>query len=409
MASPTVPAHIPAALVYDFDIYKDGRIASGPHEGYFQLRSAVCAPLFYTPANGGHWVILDQQLMAEVVRDTEHFSSRQLRIPAVENPPFFIPLSLDPPANIPYRQLLNPFFSQRAVASMGSELSAFAADLVDSVAARGECDFVSEVAARFPINIFIRLIGLAPEKFEIFRQLEEAFVTSYSDEETAAASARILAELDELIELRRREPKEDLTSRLLEARLNGQALTAEQLKSISFLLFLAGLDTVMNVMSFGCQYAARSPAIQQRIAADPAAVEAFAEEVIRLFGTLTAVRIVSNDVAYGGALFKAGDMVLCMLPLAGWDPRRNSDSSSFDFDRKTRSHLTFSTGSHMCLGQFLARAEVRILFAEWFKRIPSFSTAGETVPAVRTGSTFQLLTLPLRWDPARVQPRSALQ
>src|ERR1700693_6484552 len=94
-------------------------------------------------------------------------------------------------------------------------------------------------------------------------------------------------------------------------------------------------------------------------------------------------------------------------PRPGWDPKQNAHSSSFDLDRQTRSHLTFSTGSHVCLGQFLVRAELKIFFAEWFWRIPSFSIAGGFTPAIRTGATFQLLSLPLQLDPAIVRPKNA--
>jgi cytochrome P450 len=386
-------------------MYRDAALASDPHRGYFQLRDSA-APLFYTPENGGHWVLLDQDMMAEVVRDTDHFSSRQLHIPAVEPPPFFIPLSLDPPKNVPFRQLLNPFFSAKAIAAMSSDLRAFAAELIDGVAARGECDFVEAIASRFPIGVFIRLMGLPLEKYEVFRQLEDTFVASRGSEDVAAASARIIAELTELMEARRKQPKDDLVSHLLSARLEGQPLTTEQIQSIGFLLFLGGLDTVMNVLSFGCRYAASSAATQKRVREDPSALEPFVEEVIRLFGTLGAVRVVVKDTERFGVTFKAGDMVLCMLPMAGWDPKKNANASTFDLDRRTRSHLTFSTGPHVCLGQFLARSELKALFSEWFQRIPEFSLAPRFEPAFRTAVVFQMQSLRLQWNPADVRPRS---
>jgi cytochrome P450 len=399
MTLQTVPSHVSADRVFEFDMYRDARIASDPHAGYSKLRDAASG-LFYTPANGGHWVILDQEMLAEVVRDTEHFSSRQLHIPAIENPPVFIPLSLDPPNNIPFRQLLNPFFSAKAVAAMSADLREFAVDLIEAVAEKGECDFVEAIASRFPIGVFMRLMGLPWEKYEAFRQLEEAFVRARSSEDVAAASARIITELTTLIEMRRTHPKDDLISHLLAAKVGGQPVTTEQIQSISFLLFLGGLDTVMNVLSFGCRYVAGDAVTQKRLREDPSALEPFVDEVIRMFGTLGAVRVVVKDTERFGVRFKEGDLVLCVLPMAGWDPHKNPSASTFDVDRRSRTHLTFSTGPHVCLGQFLARSELRTLFSEWFRRIPEFSVAPGFMPAFRTAVVFQIQSLRLRWDPA---------
>jgi cytochrome P450 len=406
MIPQTVPSHVPSERVFEFDMYRDARIASDPHVGYSQLREAISG-LFYTPANGGHWVILDQDMQGEVVRDTDHFSSRQLHIPAIENPPVFIPLSLDPPHNVPFRQLLNPFFSARAVAGMSADLQTFAVELIDAVAQKGECDFVEAVASRFPIGVFMRLMGLPWEKYEAFRQLEDEFVRARSSEDVAATSARIIAELTAQIEMRRAHPTDDLISHLLAAKIGGQAVTTEQIQSIAFLLFLGGLDTVMNVLSFGCRYAAGDPILQKRLRADPSALEPFVEEVIRMFGTLGAVRVVTKETARFGVTFKPGDLVLCMLPMAGWDPKKNPNASTFDVDRRARAHLTFSTGPHVCLGQFLARSELKTLFAQWFQRIPEFSLAPGFTPTFRNGVVFQIQSVRLQWDPANLPSSSS--
>src|SRR3546814_6395585 len=103
----------------------------------------------------------------------------------------------------------------------------------------------------------------------------------------------------------------------------------------------------------------------------------FVEEAIRLYGVVNTPRIVTRDCEKLGVKFRAGDMVLCLLPMAGWDALKNDSPEKFDIDREKRSYLTFSTGSHLCLGHFLARMELRILYAEWIKQIGELSLRSE--------------------------------
>jgi cytochrome P450 len=111
-------------------------------------------------------------------------------------------------------------------------------------------------------------------------------------------------------------------------------------------------------------------------------------------------RIVIKDVEKFGVQFRAGDMLLNCLPMAGWDPAKNPDAAAFDIDRQNRSLLTFSTGPHLCIGHFLARAEMRAMYVEWMKQIPEFHLADGYQPAYRAGMVMGLDALPLRWTAA---------
>jgi len=393
-----VPPHVDPALVVDFDIYRDAGLLEDVHLAYSALQRRV-PDVFYTPRNGGHWVATRHDIIAQIVRSPEHFSTQQMNIPYNPNPPVFIPLSLDPPDNIPFRQLLQPIFAAKSVREMEPDLKAFADELIDRVADRGECDFLEDIAAHYPVGVFMRLMGLPMEKHAIFRRLAEEHFAVSSPEEMRASMADITGELGLCIAERQREPRDDLLSQLIAAELkDGRRLTDNELMSMVQLLFLAGLDTVTNVMTFGCRHVARDPALQERLRGNPAEAGAFAEEVIRMFGVVNTPRLVVEDIDLAGARFRKGDMVLSILSLAGRDDRHNDDPLRFDLDREARTHLTFSTGPHLCLGHALARTELRIFYEQWFSRMPAFRVADDRDPGSRAGLVMALDSLPLRWD-----------
>jgi len=211
----------------------------------------------------------------------------------------------------------------------------------------------------------------------------------------------MFGEMEALIRERMVERREDLISRLLDEQVRGRSLTLEELKSICFLLFIAGLDTVANMMTFAFHHLARHPELQRTLASDPGRISDFVEESLRCYAIVNGTRIVKQDVEIAGAGFKVGDMVACSLPLAGMDERKNPNPMDFDIDRKNREHLAFSIGPHVCVGHYLARAEMKIFTEEWLKRVPQMRIVSGFKPDYRAGLVMALNHLPIEWD---VQP-----
>lgn len=398
MPGHTVPAHVAADRVVLFDIYDDARLKQNLHQDYAALVAGT-PDVFYTPLNGGHWVVTRHAVAENVLQDYEHFSAKEMQIPRVEHPHALIPLNLDPPESIPYRRLLMPHFSPKAVAEMEDNVRALAVRLVDAVAAKGECEFYDAISSRFPVTVFMELMGIPFDRFERFRDLAETFFRECGEapEAQLAIAGQIIGEMMQLVEMKRQQPADDLISRLLAAEIDGRRLSAGELQSITFLLFLAGLDTVTNVMTFTYRALAADPDLQARLREDSSAIPGFVEEALRLFGVVNVPRLVVKDCTRHGVTFKAGDMVLCNNPMVGRDPQLNPDPDKIDPDRKHRTHITFSTGPHLCLGHVLARSELRILTEEWLKRIPSFTVAPGFVPSFRAGMVMSMASLPLQW------------
>jgi cytochrome P450 len=392
-----IPEHVAPERIFDFDIYADPRVTDDVQASY--AKAIEAAPdVFYTLRNGGHWMVRRFEMISEIVRDPEHFSVREMQIPRVPNPPFFIPLSLDPPQNAPYRQVMMPMFSPKAVKALEPKIREWAVRIIDEVVDEGECDFVRDVSSRFPVSVFMELMGLPLERLREFREIAEAFFTAHDPAAVEAMSAQILGILGELIELRRAEPADDLVSHFLSAEVEGRKLTTDEILAMCFVLYLGGMDTVTNVTGFSYQQLAADPALQARLAADPALIPKFIDEGLRCFGVINTPRLVVKDCERFGVTFKAGDMVLCLLSVAGRDDRVNDDPARFDIDRDHIQHLTFSTGPHLCIGHILARTEIRVLTEEWLKRVPSFRAKPGVRHGFRIGTVTAIQSLPLAWD-----------
>jgi cytochrome P450 len=392
-----VPEHVPAELVHEFDIYDDPGIRRDLHREYSRILNEAPG-IFYTPDNGGHWMVTRFDTISAVVMDTTHFSTEHSQIPKVANPPRFIPLNYDPPENMPYRKLLMPFFSPKAVRALDAEIEFQANRIVDLVKAKGRCNFVADVAAPFPVTVFMILMGLPLERFDDFRQMVDDFFNAQGTEKLEGIAAAMNAELLAIINARRAEPKEDLVSFLVDAEMEGRKLTEPELLNICFLLVLGGLDTVTNMLTFTTHRLALEPEIQKRLIADPSLINAASEEGLRLFGVVNVPRVVKKDVDLLGVPFRVGDMVLCTLPLAGWDDKKNDNPAAFDLDRKERHLLTFSTGAHLCLGHFLARSELRTMYRVWMEKIGEFRLADNAQFHYRAGTVMALDRLDLEWD-----------
>lgn len=394
-----IPDHVAADRVFDFDMYNDTQLSTDLHAGYARLHHEA-PPLFYTPANGGHWMVTSQDIITEIVKDTEHFSTRILQIPPVPDAPLLIPLNLDPPEHTQYRMILAPFFGPKSVATMDVELKSFGAEVVGRIADKGQCDFVRDIAAPFPVTVFMRMMGLPIERFDEFRDLAEQFFKA-REEDVAPISQKIIGVLAELLQARMQNPtqgeKRDIIDHLVDAKIDGQPVAFDKLISACFLLFLGGLDTVTNALSFGCRYLATQPELQRRMREDLSLVTPFVEESLRLFGVVNTPRVVIKDCDRFGVKFREGDMLLNCLPAAGWDPKKNDNAAQFDVDRKNRTLITFSTGPHLCIGHFLARSEMRTMFTEWMKQVGEFRLAEGYTPTYRAGMVMSLESLPLRW------------
>jgi cytochrome P450 len=292
--TPPLPAHVRPDQVFEFDIYADPRITDDVQGSY---ATVLCqAPdIFWTRANGGHWIVQRTDLITDIVKHPELFSAREMQILRVPNPPYMIPLSVDPPHNVPYRQAIMPKFSSRSIAALEPRMRHWAQQIVAEVADTGACDFIRDVSSRFPVSVFMEVMGLPLDKLRAFRTLADAYFNARTGEDIARLSGDIFAIFNELIALRTAQPADDLISHFLTVKIDGRPITHDEILAMCFVLFLGGMDTVTNVTGFTFQYLAHDPVLQERLAADPALIPKFVEEGLRLFGVINTPRLVVQD------------------------------------------------------------------------------------------------------------------
>jgi cytochrome P450 len=171
----------PTHLVFDFDIYGDPRVGEDV-QGSYAAALADAPDVFWTGATAATGSSRVSTPSRRWSLDPEHFSVREMQIPRVENPPFFIPLSLDPPENLPYRRAMMPMFGPVAIKALEPRIREWAAQIVDRVVAKGACDFQVEVSKIFPVTVFMELMGMDLSRLQEFRHLAEDFFEVQNDE-----------------------------------------------------------------------------------------------------------------------------------------------------------------------------------------------------------------------------------
>jgi cytochrome P450 len=333
------------------------------------------------------------------------FSNRSV-VPADPDPMYrWIPEMLDGREHTAWRQLLGPFFAPAAVAKMESSVRARFGEVLNSVAARGECDFVHDVALLFPNIIFMDLFGLPRDDAETFQAWEvDILHGGHSSEEGQTrrmnAMMAVMGYFTQLIADRRANPdpaRTDILSQSLSWEIDGTPISDQDLLDFCLLMFMAGLDTVAAQLTFNWWHLATHDADRQRIVDQPALIPTAIEELLRYYAFVTPGRKAITDTEIAGCPVKAGQMVYLPLVSANRDPREFPDADQVVLDRAANRHIAFGAGPHRCLGSSLARQELQVAMEMWHERIPHYRVApGAEIR--EHGGQIGIDNLPLVWD-----------
>jgi cytochrome P450 len=220
-------------------------------------------------------------------------------------------------------------------------------------------------------------------------------------EEAPAIRARtgreIYAYFEDLIAARRKQPRDDLMTYLVEVDLQGARLSDNEVLDVCFLLLLAGLDTVTATLGCNVAYLAANPSQRARLVADPDLVEGAVEELLRWETPVTGVpRLLKQDVTLHGLEMKAGELVTLLIGASNTDDAEFGNAGEVDFARERNRHLAFGAGAHRCLGSHLARMELRVALEEWHRRIPDYEIEPGETPRYSPGIR-EVQYLPLVW------------
>ncbi|OLO25829.1 cytochrome P450 [Streptomyces sp. MNU77] len=318
-------------------------------------------------------------------------------------------LNMDEPEHMRLRQMLTREFSVKRTRAMRDEVLAITDELIDDMLAKGgPVDFVQEFALPLPSRVICVILGVPYEDREFFHRIANATTDlTFGIDERRELQRQAMAYYTKLIEDKRREPGDDLVSRLVTEHAGPDGFPAELLPQHLHILVLAGHETTANMLGLGLLALLRDPQQRERLLADPGLAPSAAEEMLRYWSILAAAprRVAAADVEIGGQRIRAGEGVILSLITGNHDPRvfgtgeGECPADQLDIARGARNHLAFGFGNHQCLGQNLARTELQAAWPRLLERIPGLRLAvpEEELVFKRESIVFGLKSLPVTW------------
>ncbi len=380
-----------------------------PHDQFDRLRRE--APVYWHPEpdDTGFWAVTKHADVRQVSHDWETFSS--------ELGATFIPtqdeesmaqlslsiLNMDPPKHNRVRRLVSRAFTPRMVARLVEDIEQRAERVIDAVIDRGEAEFVSEIAGQVPVQMICEMIGLEKEQWPRMFEASNLLIGSRDDPEyahvnPALASMEVYALCDEVAEDRRKNPRDDLMTALVQAELDGERLDNMELNLFFISLVVAGNETTRNLINLSLLALLDNPDQAQRLRDDPSLWDSGVEEMLRYGSSIHNFRRTArHDTELRGVPIKAGEKVVMYYASANRDEEVFDAPHRFDVGRTPNDHVTFGGGGvHYCLGASLARAEIKATMRQIVDRLPNIELAG---PPARLRSDFVngIKRMPVTW------------
>ena len=361
-------------------------------------------PIAHTERFGGAWLPTRYDDVAAIAYDTERFSSRAIIVSNFRPPPELAPvggsppISSDPPFHHDARKLLLPAFTKSAVSRQEPATRAFCHSLIDAFAGREVVDAATDYAQHIPIRVIADMLGFPPADGPQFREFVEDLLEGINlpPEERIERVSRLFDYLLAQVHDHLGNPREDLTTYLIDAELYGEKLTADHVVGTMALLLIAGIDTTWSAIGASLWHLAKTPDDRRRLVAEPGLLPTAIEEFLRAYAPVTMARLVKEDVHWRGVDMTADDWILLSFPAANRDPAQFDRAGEVVIDREINRHAAFGLGIHRCLGSHLARMELRVALQVWLERIPEFALADPSVVTWSAGQIRGPRTLPLR-------------
>ncbi|MEU6646349.1 cytochrome P450 [Saccharomonospora sp. NPDC046836] len=358
----------------------------------------------------GHlgWIVTSYDLAKSVLAD-QRFSNRLelrhqvVRRPGItrvrERPQPGMFLGMDPPQHTRYRRLLTGQFTVRRMKQLEPRIEEIVADHLDALEAAGPpADLVPTFARPIPSLVICELLGVPYADRERFQRDSATMLRlTNTDEEAVAAMTSLTVYMAELVQRKQTDPADDLLSGLV----TGGELTLEEIIGVGFLLLVAGHETTANMLGLGTFALLEHPDQAEALRNGTVSAEAVVEELLRYLSIiqLGPTRTALTDVELGGEVIKAGESVVISLPAANRDPERFPDPHDLHVGADAHGHLAFGHGVHQCLGQQLARIEMRVGYRALFTRFPALRLAvrSEEVPVRDDMAIYGVHSLPVEW------------
>ncbi|HEX3333516.1 MAG TPA: cytochrome P450 [Acidimicrobiales bacterium] len=361
----------------------DPEMARNPQPLFKALRDDMPIMSVDMPGGQSGVVLTRKEDIMTALRAPDVFSSNMDAVNLQNHRPM-IPLQIDPPEHKKFRKLLDPIFAPRKMAAMDDEVSALVNGLIDGFIERGEVDFASEFSVPFPSQVFITLLGLPLDELPEFLKMKDGIIRPdhvtgkrYGSKDVIAYQKMIADSVydyfNKILDQREVERRDDLLSLFLDADVEGDRLSREDILDICFLFLIAGLDTVTATLDCMFSFLAQNPEHRRQLVENPELIPNAIEEMLRWETPVMGIaRVAVQDTELSGCPVHAGDQIMVMIGSANTDEAEWPDGDVVRFDREVNPHITFGGGIHRCLGSHLARMELRVALREWHKRIPEY-------------------------------------
>ena len=398
------------ADLYSADTYAQAM----PHDTFDVLRRED--PVHWQPEPGGqgYWALTRYEDIVQVSSDNELFSSARggtnledLGEDALTMIRTLL-INMDPPKHTQYRKLVATGFTPKMVRQLEPHVRQITKQIVDSVASKGSCDFVTDVAAQLPLAVICEMIGVPPEDhhkiFDWSNRLigfdDPEYHTSPEDGRIAATEMFMYA--NAMAQDRKANPRGDLVSVLMQAEVDGDRLSEANFDGFFIVLAVAGNETTRNLISGAMLALIEHPEQRQRLIDDANLLPTAVEEFLRYVSPLIYFRrTLQRDVVVGGRQLREGDKVAMYYPSGNRDGASFDDPHGFDVGRSPNAHMAFGGGGpHFCLGASLARLEIQCMFEELLSRLPDIELAGP-VDRLRSNFINGIKHMPVRFTPVR--------
>jgi cholest-4-en-3-one 26-monooxygenase len=394
------PLHRPATYAHGF-----------PYEVFRELRDHDPVSHHEHPLwEGGYWVVARHADVQRVSRDWNSFhNAPHPFLPADadlvdEGGSSLLMISLDPPEHTKLRKLISSGFTPRRINDLSAHVKERVDSVIDSVADRGECDLVRDVALWLPLHAIADLVGVPEEdRKQVFEwtELTFGFDPDTTAEERADAAQQMYAYADAMCAERADNPRDDLMSVLLHAEIDGDRLEPMQLSVFFMLLQNAGSETTRNLITTGMLTLLQQPDRLAELRGNLDILPLAIEELLRLATpVMSFTRRATKDTEIAGQPIAAGDPVLMVYASANRDERAFDDPDGLHLTRDPNDHVAFGAGGpHFCLGAHLARLEARLMFEAILTRFEGLELAAdpESLPRVNSNLIDGLAEMPVRW------------
>jgi cytochrome P450 family 142 subfamily A polypeptide 1 len=349
-----------------------------PHDAYTWMRAN--APVYYDEVND-LWAAASYAAVKAASVDTEAFSSAQGIRPKFPQLPMMI--DFDAPEHVRRRRLVSEGFTPKRVRAMEDNLRSVCDTLIDNVCEKGSCDFVKDIAAPLPIIVIGDMLGVAPsDRDDLLRWSDDMLkALGAPDPSLMDASATAFVEYTDYIQpvfddRRARGATDDLVGVLVHAEIDGDSLDDASLVHETLLILIGGDETTRHVISGGVEELLTHPDQQAELAGDPALMPGAVEEMLRWVSPIkNMARTATRDVVLEGATISAGQEIILLYPSANRDAAVFERADDFDIHRSPNPHMAFGFGAHFCLGNQLARLELKVMVDRLLARLPDLHLA----------------------------------